>query len=118
MITTDQAFDIHGRIRAARRSRCGGDALVQPPTNWAAIVRERWPLVWSQDPSRCPDGWVDLLMAFSEHAMQIAGGGLFPWCPFLVLATVGGSAEVALSQIKFVRADAGSSGTGMRRSGS
>ena len=77
MISTDAVIDVHRRIRAARLSRCGGDEWVQPPANWAKIIRESWPLVWSQEPSRCPDGWVDLLMAFSEHAVELGGGGLY-----------------------------------------
>lgn len=73
MIDPEMMIDILYRIEETRRARCGA-RWVSPPADWPVIVKKAWPRLWAEAPSIVPAGWCDLLMAFSEHMIEIADG--------------------------------------------
>lgn len=64
----DEANRLHAEAKARRLATTPG----RLPLGWGRAVEAAYPTLWPAFRCEVPAGWVDLVLAFSEHAKAVA----------------------------------------------
>src|SRR5690606_20334596 len=74
MHNPDDIMDVMHRIHVATDQRCGDGKWKPANPMWPEVMKACWPDMYFLAPSKVPDGWCDIMLAFSDHLVEIAPG--------------------------------------------